>query len=396
MKKKAVLAYSGGLDTTFCLNYLAVEKQLDVITVLANTGGFNENELSRIEQQALQMGAVRHFNIDISEEYFDKCIKYLLYGNILRNGNYPLSVSSERVFQAIAVVKKKKKENACCIAHGCTSAGNDQVRFDMIFQTLAPEIEILSPVRDLGLSREAEIEYLKKNGIEMNWEKHPYSINKGLWGTSIGGKETLTSHLPLPESAFPSKLKETKEKECVVEFENGSPAAIDNTRCTAVNIIKKLNELAAPYAVGRGIHTGDTIIGIKGRVGFEASAPVILTEAHKTLEKHVLSKWQLYWKEILGNWYGMHLHEGLYLEPVMRDIEKFLEHSQQRVSGKVHLRLRPYTFEITGISSPYDLMKAGGTKYGEETKAWTPEEVKGFIKIMANQQKNYHSAKNND
>jgi len=383
MKEKVVLAYSGGLDTSFCAKYLSEEKGLDVYTAIANTGGFDKEELDRIEKKAYELGSKKHVSLDVTQTYYSKCIRYMVFGNILRNNTYPISVSSERVFQAIAIIEYAKKVGARYVAHGSTGAGNDQVRFDLTFQVLAPGIEILTPTRDLQLSRNEEIEYLKKHGVEADWSKMAYSINKGLWGTSIGGKETLTSDQTLPESAYPSQLKEKGEKEVVLEFVQGELKAVDGkTYTNPVEAIRALDAIASPFAIGRDMHIGDTIIGIKGRVGFEAAAPMLIIKAHQMLEKHTLTKWQTYWKDQLANWYGMFLHEAQYLDPAMRDIEQFLEHTQESVTGKVIVRLRPYHYVLVGVDSPYDLMKSGFGEYGEMNRAWTADDVKGFTKIM--------------
>jgi len=392
MKEKVVLAFSGGLDTSFCAKYLSEEKGLEVYTAIANTGGFSREDLEIIEKKAYELGSARHVALDVTHTYYEKCIRYMVFGNVLRNNTYPVSVSSERVFQAIAIIEYAKKTGAKYVAHGSTGAGNDQVRFDLTFQVLAPDIEILTPTRDLQLTRDEEIEYLKKHGVVSDWTKMAYSINKGLWGTSIGGKETLTPDKTLPESAYPSQLKEKEEKEVVLEFEKGELKRVDGTRYpNPVDGIRALEAIAAPFAIGRDMHIGDTIIGIKGRVGFEAAAPMVIIKAHQMLEKHTLTKWQMYWKDQLSNWYGMFLHEALYLDPVMRDIETFLEHTQESVSGKVIVRLKPYHFVLVGIDSPFDLMKSDFGEYGEMNKAWTSEDVKGFTKILGTSLKIYNS-----
>ena len=392
MKEKVVLAFSGGLDTSFCVKYLAEEKGFDVYTAVANTGGFTNDELNEIEKKAYRLGAKGHATLDITDAYYSKCIRYMVFGNILRNNTYPVSVSSERVFQAIAIIGHAKKTGAQYVAHGSTGAGNDQVRFDLTFQVLAPDIKILTPIRDLSLSRQDEIDYLKKHGVEADFTKMQYSINQGLWGTSIGGKETLTSHKPLPESAFPKQLKATGSKEIELEFVKGELKTINGTSFpNGASAIQTLEGIAAPFAIGRDVHVGDTIIGIKGRVGFEAAAPLIIIKAHHLLEKHTLTKWQMYWKEQLANWYGMFLHEAQYLDPVMRNIEGFLESSQENVTGKVFVKLRPYHFELQGIESENDLMNSEFGDYGEMGKAWTGEDVKGFTKVLATSQKIFHS-----
>ncbi len=392
MKEKVVLAYSGGLDTSFCAKYLSVEKGLEVYTAIANTGGFGKEELETIEKKAYELGSAKHVTLDVTDTYYDKCIKYMVYGNVLRNSTYPISVSSERVFQAIAIIEYAKKIGAKYVAHGSTGAGNDQVRFDLTFEVLAPDIKILTPTRDLVLTRQEEIDYLKKHGVEADWSKMAYSINKGLWGTSVGGKETLTSDKTLPESAYPSQLTEQGEREITLDFVEGELKGVDGKRYfNTVEAIRDLEAIASKYAIGRDMHIGDTIIGIKGRVGFEAAAPMIIIKAHQMLEKHTLTKWQMYWKELLGNWYGMFLHESLYLDPVMRDIEKFLESTQASVSGKVIVKLRPYQFVLVGVDSPYDLMKSDFGEYGEMNKAWTADDVKGFTKILGTSLKIYNS-----
>ncbi|HMB63920.1 MAG TPA: argininosuccinate synthase domain-containing protein [Eudoraea sp.] len=381
---KLVLAYSGGLDTSYCAKYLSSEKGFEVHAVSVNTGGFSEQEIGKIKERALQLGATTYTSINAINTFYDKVVKYLIYGNVLRNNTYPLSVSAERIVQALEIVGHARKIGATHIAHGSTGAGNDQVRFDMIFQIIAPEIKIITPIRDNQLSREAEIQYLNEKGVDYSWEKAKYSINQGLWGTSVGGEETLSSNLPLPGSAYPSQLKETQPREVALGFSRGELTAIDGVTDTAVNNINKLAEIASGYAIGRDIHVGDTIIGIKGRVGFEAAAPLIIIKAHHLLEKHTLSKWQQYQKEQLGNFYGMLLHEGNYLDEVMRNIEAFLADTQKNVSGEVSVTLHPYRFELNGITSEHDLMNASFGSYGEMNKGWTAAEAKGFIKILSN------------
>ena len=381
---KVVLAFSGGLDTSFCTQYLIHEKKLEVCSAVVNTGGFSEYELQRIEKQAKSLGVTQHETLEQTEEFYQSIVKYLIYGNVLRNNTYPLSVSAERTHQAVALVKYAKSIGAKYIAHGSTGAGNDQIRFDLVFQLLAPEIEILTPVRDLKLSRQEEIEYLKKHGVEKSWEKAKYSINQGLWGTSIGGDETLSSHLALPEQAYPHPLSRTESSTVTLHFKKGELCGIDDKELSPVAGIKELEKIAREYAVGRDIHVGDTIIGIKGRVGFEAGASQIILKAHHTLEKHTLTKWQLHWKEQLGNWYGMFIHEAQYFEPVMRNIEVFMEDSQKHVTGKVVVRLHPYRFVVEGVHSPHDLMQSEFGQYGEMNNQWTAEDAKGFTKILAN------------
>ena len=388
--KKVVLAFSGGLDTSFCVKYLQNEKQLEVHSILVNTGGFNEEELTAVEQKAYDLGVVSHVNNNCLDTYYQKAVKYMIFGNVLKNNTYPLSVSAERVFQAIEVINYAKEIGADAIAHGSTGAGNDQVRFDMIFQILAPEIEIITPIRDLKLSRQEEIDYLKAQGVDASWEASKYSINKGIWGTSVGGEETLTSHKGLPEEAYPSQLQETTPQEVSLQFEKGELVGVNDEILTPIEAILKLESLASKFAIGRDIHVGDTIIGIKGRVGFEAAAAVVTIKAHHLLEKHVLSKWQQNIKEQLASSYGMFLHEGNYFDPVMRDIEAFLESSQEKVTGTVYVTLKPYHFTLNGIESEHDLMQSKFGAYGEMNTGWTADDAKGFIKILSTSNKIHH------
>ena len=388
--KKLVLAYSGGLDTSYCAVHLSKDLGFEVHAVSVNTGGFTSEEIKRTESNAYKMGVKTYQNLNSVPLFYDKVVKYLIYGNVLKNNTYPLSVSAERIIQAIEIINYAKKVGANYIAHGSTGAGNDQVRFDMIFQTLAPEIEIITPIRDEKLSRQEEIDYLVANGVDMSWEKAKYSVNKGLWGTSVGGEETLTSQKPLPNEAYPSQLTKEEEETVTLNFEKGELVAINGHKEVPYRNIESLAKLASAYAIGRDIHVGDTIVGIKGRVGFEAPAALIIIKAHHLLEKHTLTKWQMQHKDYISNWYGMHLHEGQYLDPVMRDMEAFLQHSQAAVTGNVTVTLKPYHFTLDGIESKHDLMNAKFGSYGEMNKGWTAEEAKGFIKILGNQNKIYH------
>src|SRR5579862_9639718 len=391
MKKKVVLAYSGGLDTSFCCIYLTRDLGLEVHSVIVNTGGFSADELYQVEQRAYRMGVTSHHVVDETENFYNTCVRYLIYGNVLKNNTYPLSVSAERVSQATAIANYAKEIGAEYVAHGSTGAGNDQVRFDMIFNILVPNVQILTPIRDLKLSREEEIEYLKKHGVDMNFEKAKYSINKGIWGTSVGGRETLTSNLGLPEEAWPTQVTSTEVKNLELVFHRGELVGIDGERFShPTKAIQALQAIAQPYGIGRDIHVGDTIIGIKGRVGFEAAAPMLIIKAHHLLEKHTLTKWQLYWKDQLANWYGNWLHEGQMLDPTMRNIEKFLADTQSTVSGKVFVTLQPYRFTVTGIESTHDLMSSKFGSYGEMNKGWSGEDVKGFARIFGNQNVIFH------
>ena len=393
-QEKLVLAYSGGLDTSYSLKKLSQENY-EVHAVSVNTGGFSIEEIDTIEKKAYEMGAFTYKNINALQAFYDQIVKYLIFGNVLKNNTYPLSVSAERIIQAVEIVHYAKSIKAKYIAHGSTGAGNDQVRFDLIFQILAPEVEVITLIRDQQLSREDEIAYLKSQGIDVPWEKAKYSINQGLWGTSVGGAETLTSNEALPDSAYPSSLTKTTPEDLELEFKSGELTAVNGQSGTPIALIQQLQELAKGFAIGRDIHVGDTIIGIKGRVGFEAAAPLLIIKAHHLLEKHTLSKWQQHQKEQLASFYGMQLHEGQYLDPVMRDMEAFLESSQKKVSGTVFLKLHPYRFELLGITSPHDLMQAEFGSYGEMNKGWTADEAKGFIKLTANASKIYQHLNKN-
>lgn len=384
-KRKVVLAFSGGLDTSYCAIYLSQDLGFEVHSAVVNTGGFSKEELDQIEKRAYELGVTSHVCIDETENYYNSSIKYLIFGNVLKNASYPLSVSAERVSQATALAHYAQKIGADAIAHGSTGAGNDQVRFDMIFNIIIPEVEIITPIRDMKLSREEEINYLHSKGVEYSAAKAVYSINKGLWGTSVGGKETLNSRETLPEEAWPTPVTKQDVREISIEFKQGEPVALNGEKMTSVEVIQKLQAIAQPYGIGRDIHVGDTIIGIKGRVGFEAAAPVLIIKAHHLLEKHTLTKWQLSWKEQLSSFYGNWLHEGQFHDPVMRDIEAFLDNSQKYVSGTVFIELHPYRFNIIGIDSDNDLMSNKFGSYGEMNSAWSGEDVKGFSKIFGNQ-----------
>ena len=384
--KKIVLGFSGGLDTTYCVKYLTEEKGYEVHSIIVNTGGFSDDELKKIEAHAYKLGVKTHTTVDAVKGYYDRIIKYLIFGNCLKNNTYPLSVSAERLSQALHIAEHVKKLDAKAVAHGSTGAGNDQVRFDMIFHIMIPGVEIITPIRDLKLSREEEIAYLKSKGIEMNFEKAMYSINKGLWGTSVGGKETLNSKGMLPEEAWPTQVSKSGNEEVKLGIEKGELKTINDKQFKHPSeAIQYLQTIAGAYGIGRDIHVGDTIIGIKGRVGFEAAAPMIILKSHHALEKHVLTKWQLQWKDTLAQFYGNWMHEGQILDPVMRDIEAFLENSQQNVTGDVFVQLMPYRFQIIGIESKYDLMSSKFGKYGEMNTGFTGDDVRGFSKIFGNQ-----------
>ena len=394
MSKKIVLGFSGGLDTSYCVKYLRDDLGYEVHSILVNTGGFSNEELKQVEQHAFTLGVASHKTLHAVRPYYDRILRYLIYGNVLKNNTYPLSVSAERLIQALGISDHVKELNADAVAHGSTGAGNDQVRFDMIFHIQIPGVPILTPIRDLQLSRETEIEYLKAKGVEMNFAKAAYSINKGLWGTSVGGRETLSSNGTLPEEAWPTPVTKSESESVQLQFTKGELKAINGESFDHPSeAIQYLQRIAGPYGIGRDIHVGDTIIGIKGRVGFEAAAPMIILKAHHALEKHVLTKWQLQWKDQLALFYGNWLHEGQILDPVMRDIEAFLTNSQENVTGTVFVQLHPYRFQVTGIESEYDLMNSRFGKYGEMNAGFTGNDVRGFSRIAGQQTVIYESVK---
>ena len=396
MNNKVVLAFSGGLDTSFCVPYLKNEKGLEVHTIMVNTGGFSEAEAKAIEERALTLGAASHVTVDASHTYYKKGLKYLIYGNVLKNATYPLSVSSERVFQALEVYKHVKKLGASYVAHGSTGAGNDQVRFDIVFEILAPEVQIIAPIRELSIARQDEIKYLNDHGFNFSWEKAKYSINQGLWGTSVGGVETLSSEGYLPEEAYPIQVTKHGHEHVKIGFKAGEPVSLNGNEMDPVELIKQLHAIAAPYGIGRDTHVGDTIIGIKGRVAFEAAAPLILIKAHHLLEKHVLTKGQLYWKDQISYWYGQQMHEAMYLDPVMRDMEAMMDNMEQFVTGEVEIELMPYHFSVLGCSCTHDLMNSKFGSYGEINRSYTGQDVVGFTKVLANPLKIYYSVNGED
>ena len=390
--KKVVVAFSGGLDTSFTVMYLSKEKGYDVYAACANTGGFSAQQLKENEAKAYKLGAKEYVTLDVTKEYYDKSIRYMIFGNVLRNGTYPISVSSERIFQAMAVARYAKEIGASAIAHGSTGAGNDQVRFDMTFLVMAPGVEIITLTRDMALTRQYEVDYLNKNGYFADFTKLKYSYNVGLWGTSICGGEILDSTQGLPESAYLKQIAKQGSEQISIGFSKGQVSSVNGEEFSdKVKAIQRIEEMASPYGIGRDMHVGDTIIGIKGRVGFEAAAPMVIIAAHKFLEKFTLSKWQQYWKDQVSNWYGMFLHESQYMEPVMRDIEAMLDESQRNVNGTVTMELRPYSFSTVGVDSPDDLVKTKFGEYGEMQKGWTSEDAKGFIKVTSTPLRVYYA-----
>ena len=395
MKQKVVLAFSGGLDTSFCVPYLIHEKGLEVHTAIVNTGGFSEEEAKRIEERALQLGATTHTCIDAVEDYYQRGIRYLIFGNVLKNNTYPLSVSSERFFQALNIVEHLKKTGADYVAHGSTGAGNDQIRFDLVFEVLAPEVKILAPIRELGLSRQQEIDYLREKGFDFSWEKSKYSINQGLWGTSVGGVETLKSSGVLPEEAYPSQVTKHGVERIKIGFHKGEPISFNGEKMNPVDVIRTINKTASEFAIARHPRRRYHHRHKRPR-GFEAPAPLIIIKAHHLLENIITDQAPVILKEQLGNWYGQLLHEAQYLEPVMRNIEVFLTDTQQYVTGEVEVELRPYHFSVLGCESPYDLMNPIFGDYGESNKSLTPQDIIGFTKVVANPLKIYHTIHQND
>jgi argininosuccinate synthase len=396
MSTPIVLAYSGGLDTSFLVPWLRENQQRPVITVTVDTGGIDAAAARTLRERALALGAIEHHQIDARAMYFEQVLRFLIMGNVRRGQLYPLCVGAERVMQAQQIALMARQLGTQSIAHGCTAAGNDQVRFEVALRTLAPELEIIAPVRDRAFKRQEELDYLKQRNLPVPPHGAAYSINRGLWGVTIGGTETLTSTGSIPESAWvlssEAFSRPRAESRHTVQFEQGRPVGMDGVAMSPVAVIEQLEALAGPYGIGRGIHLGDTIIGTKGRVAFEAPAADVLLNAHRELEKLVLTGRQQRIKESVAGPYGDWVHEGQLLDPVCRDIEALLLRSQERVTGSVNLLFRPGCCFVEGVESPWSLMKASKGVYGEAVGEWTPVDALGFSKIVSLTGVFYHRA----
>ncbi|MFB6279257.1 MAG: argininosuccinate synthase [Salinibacter sp.] len=382
-----VLAFSGGLDTSFCVPYLQETYDTAVHTVTVDTGGLTDDDRAAVEARAHELGADAHHLADGRAQLYDDHLAYLIKGNVLKGGVYPLCVGPERTVQARAVAEVAQAVGASTVAHGSTGAGNDQVRFDVALQLVGDDLEVLAPIRELGLSRENSTAYLEERGVSVPDDTTDYSINRGLWGTTIGGKETLTAKKPLPDAAYPDTVAPTDAPDTpqslTITFDDGLPVAIDGEGLSGVELVETLNERGGAHGVGRDIHVGDTILGIKGRIGVEAPAAQILITAHRELEKVVLSEQQQVQKKKLGDVYGRLLHKGQYFDPVMRDVEAFLDHSQDVVSGTVTVKLYKGTVKVQGVDSPHSLFDAGTATYGEENALWDGRDAAGYTTLAA-------------
>lgn len=380
-----LVAFSGGLDTSWCVAHLRGTTGRDVVTVTIDTGGFDAAELAVIEARAKELGAARHITVDGCRAVFDRFVRFLVAGNCLRGGVYPMCVSAERIVQAEETARVAREIGASAVAHGSTGAGNDQVRFDVAFSVLLPGVKNLTPVRELQLSRQAEHDFLTSHGFTSKVEAKTYSVNKGLWGTTIGGGGLHDPSRPVPADCWQDTADPDRAPaggaEVTVAFERGVPVGVDGVAMDGVAIVRRLAALGGAHGVGRGVHTGDTILGIKGRLAFEAPAAAILVTAHREIEKLVLTRLQQRWKDQLGTFYGELVHEGLWFDPVRTDVETFLISSQRRVTGSVRLRLVRGRVEVVSIDSPASLLGRLGATYGEGSRAWTGEEARGFCKI---------------
>ena len=386
-RPRCILAFSGGLDTSLCVVYLREELGYDVITATVDTGGFDAEELKHIETRSRELGALEHITIDATAELFQDWIRHIIAANYLKGGVYPLCVGVERVVQAQHMIEIARQKNATAICHGSTGAGNDQIRFDVVIQTHAPELKIIAPIRDLGWGRQQEADYLAKFGFEVDASTKRYSINAGLWGTTIGGGETKTSDGIVPPHVYPSSKKygaaPAEHRDITISFEKGVPVALDGERLDAIPLLRKLDDIAAAYGVGRGLHLGDTIIGIKGRIAFEAPAALTIIDAHRELEKIILTKWQAFVKDQVADFYGLFLHEGKYLDPAMRDIEALLDSSQRAVTGDATVRLQEGRHQVIATTSPHSMLDATRAAYGEESGLWNGRDAEGFAKIQS-------------
>ncbi len=376
------LAFSGGLDTSYCVPRLA-DEGWTVHTVYVNTGGSTVEECAAIRLQAERVGAAEHHEVDARDQVFDRFVRYLIQGNVLRGEVYPLSVAAERTQQALTVAEVARAIGAKAVAHGSTGAGNDQVRFDVALRVLAPELEIVTPIRDAGVKREQAIAFLKARGLPVPAKAGAYSINRGLWGTTWGGGWTHDTWAGPPAELLDPPADAPAPREIVLRWERGLPVALDGEALAGAALVARLGELSDTCGLGRNIHVGETALGIKGRIGFEAGAALVLIAAHRELEKLVLTKWQAFWKDQLGRFYGDRLHEGQYFDPALRDIEALITSSQARVTGETRVRLAPGRFQVVGTRSPHSMMDASVATYGEENRLWTGDEARAFARVSA-------------
>lgn len=394
-RERVVLAFSGGLDTSYCIPYLQEKKGLDVISVTVDTGGFSPGELDAIEKRARSLGVVAHQTVDARARVFDRYASYLIKGNILRGDVYPLSVAAERVAQAEAVAEVVLREKAAAVAHGSTGAGNDQVRFDIAFGVLLPGVPVIAPIRDERLSRDEEYRFLEARGVRIDRKAREYSINTGLWGATIGGGETHDPWKEIPDSVYDQAVASERvagSAHVSIGFQEGIPVSLDGRELAGVDLIRELSVLCRKHRVGLGVHIGDTVLGIKGRIAFEAGAALVAIHAHRELEKIVLTAWQRFWKDHVADFYGKMFHEGHAFEPVLRDIEAMLDSSQERVTGEAHVRLDQGHFVVVGVRSPYTMFSAASGVYGEMPELWTGADVSGYSAISSIPSRLYRQA----